>query len=159
MVFGVKTWSLAILLLVIQSTTMTATPHLLAQRFLSGSAQGASLLATRMGRSFAPISTITAYCLNTSTTSGPTPRKIREVHGKPCIALSRKLARDLGLKKGKGQFDYRFGAVIEVIGVGRFHFADLMPTKWTGYRVDVWQESARKCHIFGVKRCRVRVVK
>lgn len=102
--------------------------------------------------------TITAYCLNSSTTSGPTPREILGRHGRPCIALSRPLARAFGLKSGPGQYDYRFGCTIEVTGAGRFIFADLMPSKWTGYRVDIWMPSAAQCWSFGVKRLPVKVV-
>jgi hypothetical protein len=102
-----------------------------------------------------PIVVATAYCLRGHTSSGP--RTFEIPHG--CIALSRKLAQDLGLKKGKGEYDYCFGTKIEVIGVGIFTFADLMPKKWKYYRVDIYYPTLRECHVFGLKRCQVRVVK
>lgn len=93
-----------------------------------------------------------------------------EAHGKlvkrgyqGCIALSRKLAKDLGLKSGKGQYDYAFGSIIVIDGVGKFVFKDLMPKKWdyhdNGYRVDIWFPTLKGCRVFGVKRCNVRVEK
>lgn len=95
--------------------------------------------------------TATAYCLKGKMTNGE-----RTHHG--CIALSRDLAKALGLKKGKGTYDYRFGAIIELKGVGKFVFKDLMPPQWR-LRVDVWQPSVKHCHVFGVKRCDLRLVK
>lgn len=73
--------------------------------------------------------------------------------------MNRKLAKDLGLKCGPGQYDYHFGRVIEVMGVGHFTFADLMSPKWRGYRCDVFVPEYHKCKVFGVKRSQVRVVK
>jgi hypothetical protein len=89
------------------------------------------------------------------TTSGP---KTSQVKG-GCIALSRKLAKDLGLYQGPGKYDYLFGATIEVVGVGYFTFADLMPEKWRHYRVDIWFLTLRECKVFGVKKCQIRRVK
>lgn len=103
--------------------------------------------------------TITAYCLKGRTTSGPRTAEIQEQHGRPPIALSRKLAKDLGLYRGPGQYDYRFGCTIEVTGVGRFVFADLMPTQWRGYRVDIWIPSHGKALAFGIRKAMVRVVR
>lgn len=97
----------------------------------------------------------TAYCLKGKTTSGPRTAAVKG----GCIALSRCLARDLGLKTGPGKYDYKFGIMIEVIGVGTFTFADLMPPKWRHYRVDIWHPTLKQCKVFGVKRCQVRVVK
>lgn len=74
------------------------------------------------------------------------------------IALSRDLAKDLGLKRGKGTFDYHFGAVVELKGVGRYIFKDLMPSQWKR-RVDVWRPSVKHCHSFGVKRCDLILVR
>lgn len=101
-----------------------------------------------------PTVTATAYCLKGHTTSGP---RTAQVKG-GCIALSRKLAQDLGLKCGPGPYDYRFGVSIEVAGVGRFTFADLMPEKWRHYRVDIWSPTLKECRVFGVQKRRVRVV-
>jgi len=98
----------------------------------------------------------TAYCLKGHTTSGPTTAETHRKGG--CIALSRKLAKDLGLKSGPGQYDYRFGVLICVSGVGTFIFADLMPSRWGYYRVDIFYPSLHECHVFGVKKCQVRVV-
>jgi 3D (Asp-Asp-Asp) domain-containing protein len=98
----------------------------------------------------------TAYCLKGHTTSGPTTAQVYKTGG--CIALSRKLAKDLGLYKGPGKYDYHFGTIIEVVGVGRFIFADLMPPQWRHYRVDIYQPTLRQCRVFGVKRCQVREV-
>lgn len=100
--------------------------------------------------------TITKYCLTkTKTTSGPKPQEVKG----GCIALSRSLARDLGLYRGPGPYDYKFGAIIEVEGMGRYTFADLMPTRWKGYRVDVWNVDYRHCLNFGVKKKGVRVIR
>lgn len=98
----------------------------------------------------------TAYCLKGHTSSGPTTSQVHAVGG--CIALSRPLAKDLGLKNGPGQYDYLFGVVIEVIGLGQFIFADLMPAKWTHYRVDIYYPSLKSCHAFGLRREQIRVV-
>jgi 3D (Asp-Asp-Asp) domain-containing protein len=103
------------------------------------------------------LATITAYCLKGHTTSGPTTAEVHQKGG--CIALSRKLAKDLGLYRGSGKYDYRFGAVIEVEGIGQFIFADLMPPKWRGYRVDIFWPSLKRCKVFGVKRRKVKVVR
>ena len=98
----------------------------------------------------------TAYCLQGRTTWG---RRTGEIHREGgCIALSRDLAKLLGLKKGPGVYDYKFGAVIEVSGVGTFIFADLMPPYWR-LRVDIYWPTLKECRAFGVKRCQVRVVK
>lgn len=97
--------------------------------------------------------TVTAYCLaGQKTTSGK-----RVYVG--CLALSRPLARQLGLKCGKGQYDYRFGARIMVEGVGCFVFDDLMPARWKHPRVDIHRPTVRECWAFGLKRARVWVVK
>ena len=96
----------------------------------------------------------TAYCLPGHTTSGPRTSEIRG----GCIALSRPLAQDLGLKSGPGQYDYRFGAVVEIEGVGRFTFADLMPPRWTHYRVAIWFPTLKQCRVFGIRRCRLRLI-
>jgi len=102
------------------------------------------------------MATITAYCLKGHTTSGVSTAEVHQKGG--CIALSRKLAKDLGLYRGPGKYDYRFGVIIEVAGIGRFIFADLMPPKWMGYRVDIYYPTLRQCRVFGVKKCQVRVV-
>ncbi len=102
-----------------------------------------------------PMVVATAYCLKGMTTSGLRTTEIHRMLG-GCIALSRKLAKDLGLRNGSGR--YEFGAIIEVSGVGRFVFADLMPKKWVGYRVDIYFPSLRQCKVFGVKRTQVRRV-
>jgi 3D (Asp-Asp-Asp) domain-containing protein len=102
------------------------------------------------------VAIITAYCLKGHTTSGPTTAAVHRKGG--CLALSRKLAKDLGLYRGPGKYDYRFGVIIEVAGVGRFIFADLMPPQWEGYRVDIYWHTLRQCRVFGVKKCQVKVV-
>ncbi len=99
----------------------------------------------------------TAYCLPGPTTSGPRTAEIHRQGG--CIALSRKLAQDLGLYRGPGKYDYRFGTRIEVIGVGVFIFADLMPEKWNHYRVDIYFPTLKQCRVFGVKRVMIRAVR
>lgn len=99
----------------------------------------------------------TAYCLKGRTTSGPRTTEIHEGSGYGCIALSRKLAQALGLKTKRG--NYKFGSIIEVSGEGRYVFADLMPTQWTGYRVDIYHPTLRECRVFGVKKRMVRVIK
>jgi 3D (Asp-Asp-Asp) domain-containing protein len=98
----------------------------------------------------------TAYCLKGHTTSGPRTAEVNQQGG--CIALSRVLAKDLGLKKGPGQYDYKFGTIIEVEGVGRYIFADLMPPRWRHYRIDIFFPTLKECHVFGVKRTQVRVI-
>jgi len=103
------------------------------------------------------MATITAYCLKGHTTSGPTTAEVHRQGG--CLALSRKLAQDLGLYRGPGNYDYRFGAIIEVAGVGRFIFADLMPPKWRGYRVDIFWPSLKRCRVFGVQKRQVKVIR
>jgi 3D (Asp-Asp-Asp) domain-containing protein len=102
------------------------------------------------------MATITAYCLKGHTTSGLTTAEVHQKGG--CIALSRKLAKDLGLYRGPRKYDYRFGAIIEVAGVGRFIFADLMPPQWKGYRVDLYFPGLKACRVFGVKKCQIKVV-
>lgn len=97
----------------------------------------------------------TAYCLKGHTTSGP---RTSEVKGR-CIALTTALANHLGLKKGPGRWNYRFGTQIEVTGHGVFTFADIMPPKRRPFMVDIWHPTKRQCEAFGVKRCQVRVVK
>jgi hypothetical protein len=97
--------------------------------------------------------TITAYCLaGKKTTSGK-----RVYPG--CLALSRPLARSLGLKSGRGTYDYRFGTRIVVEGVGCFTFDDLMPPQWQKPRVDIHRPTVRECRDFGLRRARVWVVK
>ena len=100
----------------------------------------------------------TAYCLSGRTASGPRTVSLHKRGG--CIALSRKLAKDLGMKIPGG--GYRFGSWIEVSGVGIFRFMDLMPKRWdsvgSGYRVDIYYPTYRQCRVFGVKRCQVKVV-
>jgi 3D (Asp-Asp-Asp) domain-containing protein len=103
-----------------------------------------------------PVVVATAYCLKGPTTSGPTTVEVHQLGG--CIALSRSLAQDLGLKRGPGQYAYKFGAIIEVIGVGRFIFADLMPPQWRHYRVDIYYPTCREARVFGIKRCQIRVI-
>ena len=103
--------------------------------------------------------TATAYCLKGHTTSGPRTTAIHGHNGYGCIALSRKLAKDLGLKCGPGQYDYKFGSIIELEGHGLFIFGDLMPTMWRGYRVDVYRPTLKECRVFGVQRRQIRVVK
>lgn len=98
----------------------------------------------------------TAYCLPGRTSSGPTTGQVHRRGG--CIALSRVLAKDLGLHCGPGRNDYKFGAVIEVEGHGTYIFADLMPPRWKHYRVDIYFPTLKECKVFGVKRCQVRVV-
>ena len=101
-----------------------------------------------------PLAVATAYCLKGHTSSGPTTVRVHKDLG-GCIALSRSLAKSLGLyRSGK----YLFGAVVEVEGVGRFVFADLMPKKWGHYRVDIYHPTYRECRQFGVKKRRVWVV-
>jgi hypothetical protein len=96
--------------------------------------------------------TITAYCLaGKETTSGK-----RVYPG--CLALSRPLARRLGLKSGRGAYDYRFGTRIVVEGVGCFTFDDLMPPQWRHPRVDIHRPTVRQAVAFGLKRARVYVV-
>jgi len=102
------------------------------------------------------LATITAYCLKGHTTSGLTTAEVYRQGG--CIALSRRLAKDLGLYRGPGRYDYRFGSIIEVAGVGRFIFADLMPPKWQGYRVDIYHPSSKWCRVFGVRKRQVKVI-
>jgi len=99
---------------------------------------------------------ITAYCLKGHTTSGATTAEVHRQGG--CLALSRKLAKDLGLYRGPGRYDYRFGVIIEVAGVGQFIFADLMPPKWQGYRVDIYHPSSKWCRVFGVRKRQVKVI-
>ena len=76
-----------------------------------------------------------------------------------CIALSRPLARDLGLGTNFG--NYAFGSVVILEGTGswdgEYVFMDLMPTQWTHYRVDIWFPSLHECRVFGIKRCQIRV--
>jgi hypothetical protein len=96
--------------------------------------------------------TITAYCLaGKETTSGK-----RVYPG--CLALSRPLARSLGLKSGPGANDYRFGTRIMVEGVGCFVFDDLMPPQWRHPRVDIHRPTVRECLAFGLRRARVWVL-
>jgi|GEM_PF-655218 hypothetical protein len=123
---------------------------------LQGAALGApvGVGSTHPGRTHgsAPTATITAYCLaGQRTTSGK-----RVYPG--CLALSRPLARRLGLKSGRGTYDYRFGTRIMVEGVGCFVFDDLMPPKWQKPRVDIHCHTMRECREFGVKRARVWIV-
>ena len=80
----------------------------------------------------------TAYCLKGHTASGP---KTSQIPG-GCIALSRDLAKLL---------DAKFGDVIEVSGVGRFTYADVMPKRWK-MRVDIYYPTLKQCKVFGVKR-------
>jgi hypothetical protein len=95
------------------------------------------------------LATITAYCLKgQKTTSGK-----RVYPG--CLALSRPLARSLGLKSGPGTYDYRFGTRIVVEGVGCFVFDDLMPPQWRRPRVDIHRATLKECREFGLKRARV----
>ena len=98
----------------------------------------------------------TAYHLRGHTTSGPTTAEVHQQGG--CIALSRSLAQDLGLKRGPGRYDYRFGSLIEVEGIGQFIFADLMPPRWQHYRVDIYHPNLAQCRAFGVQHRRVWVV-
>ncbi|HZE20751.1 MAG TPA: hypothetical protein VE082_01740, partial [Desulfobaccales bacterium] len=78
-----------------------------------------------------------------------------------CIALSRPLARNLGLKTGQGTYDYAFGTVVIIKGSegydGEYVFMDLMPARWRHYRVDIWFPTLRQCHVFGVRTCSLLV--
>jgi hypothetical protein len=80
---------------------------------------------------------------------------------KGCIALSRKLAKDLNLKGGKGIYNYKFGAIIVLKGTtgydGEYEFMDLMPPQWRRYRVDIYFTSVKKCKKFGLKQCQLYV--
>jgi len=98
------------------------------------------------------IASVTAYSLKGHTASGPTTGQVHKQGG--CIALSRPLAKDLGLYLGRGRYD--FGALIEVTGHGVFIFADLMPPKWKNYMVDIFIPSYREALAFGRKRYEVR---
>lgn len=80
----------------------------------------------------------TAYCLKGHTASGPVTSKIPG----GCIALSRDLAQLL---------DAKFGDIIEVQGVGRFTYADVMPPQHR-MKVDIYFPTYRECKVFGVKR-------
>ena len=94
---------------------------------------------------------ITAYCLKGQrTTSG-------KVVYPGCLALSRPLAKALGLKKGPGPYDYRFGVKVVVEGLGVFVFDDLMPPQWRRPRVDLHRPTVKECRDFGLKRARVWV--
>jgi hypothetical protein len=94
--------------------------------------------------------------LTGKTTWGPRTGEIHRQHG-GCIALSRDLAKQLGLYRGPGVYDYDFGAIIELEGCGQFTFADLMPPKWR-QRVDIYYPTLRQCRVFGVKKLQIRVV-
>jgi 3D (Asp-Asp-Asp) domain-containing protein len=103
----------------------------------------------------APVAIVaTAYCLPGTMTSG------QRTH-RGCIALSRSLAKDLGLYRGPGQYDYQFGAVVELNGAGPYDgeyvFMDLMPQRWRHYRVDIWMPTAQQCRAFGIKKCQLKV--
>jgi 3D (Asp-Asp-Asp) domain-containing protein len=96
----------------------------------------------------------TAYCLRGQMTNG------QKTHP-GCIALSRPLAKDLGLKIGSGNYDYAFGTIVVLQGTGPYDgeyiFKDLMPRRWQHYRVDIWFSNLKECRVFGVKRCQLRV--
>jgi 3D (Asp-Asp-Asp) domain-containing protein len=96
--------------------------------------------------------TATAYCLPGRTASGPTTGEVHRKGG--CIALSRDLERDLGVK---------FGSIVELPGVGRFIFADRMPATWRGRpvhrKVDVYHPTYQECMRFGTKRVTIRVLR
>lgn len=94
--------------------------------------------------------TATGYCLRGKMTNG-------EKTYPGVIALSRDLVKCLGLKKGPGPYDCKFGALIHLKGVGTFVFKDLMPPKWNR-RVDVYFPTIDQCHVFGVRRCDLTVV-
>lgn len=94
---------------------------------------------------------ITAYCLAGRRTASD------KIVYPGCLALSRGLARQLGLKRGPGKYDYRFGAKVVVEGVGCFTFDDLMPAKWQRPRVDIHRPTVRQCRDFGLKRRRIWV--
>ena len=68
------------------------------------------------------------------------------------------MAKKLKLYKGPGQYDYHFGAVVEIENLGRFTFSDLMPPQWR-MRVDIWIPGYKKASAFGIKKLRIRVVK
>lgn len=107
----------------------------------------------------------TAYRLPGKMTCGTVTHKGHEEALKKgrrgCIALSRPLARDLGLKSGKGTYDYAFGTVVEIRGSkgydGEYIFLDLMPPKWKHYRVDIWFPTLRECRVFGARPCSLLV--
>lgn len=94
----------------------------------------------------------TAYCLTGRMSNGEI------VHAR-CIALSRPLAKDLGLKNGPGQYDYAFGSIVVIEGSGgydgEYMFKDLMPPRWKHYRVDVWFPTLHQCKVFDVRRCQL----
>jgi 3D (Asp-Asp-Asp) domain-containing protein len=120
--------------------------------------QAAGFVSTAATKNTTLTTVATAYNLKGKTTSGPRTTEIHGSNGYGCIALSRKLAKDLGLKR-PGRLNYKFGTIIEIQGYGRFVFADLMPAQWRGYRVDIYRPTLRECKVFGVKKCQVRVVK
>jgi 3D (Asp-Asp-Asp) domain-containing protein len=106
--------------------------------------------------------TATGYCLPGKMTCGTTTKAGQELARaqgcKGCIALSRGLARDLGLWNGK-PYDYKFGTVIVIEGSngydGKYLFLDLMPARWRYYRVDIYFPKLRECRVFGVRRCQL----
>lgn len=103
----------------------------------------------------------TTYRLRGSMTCGTVTeqgyKEARKKGYRGCIALSRPLARDMGLKTGKGTHDYAFGTIVIISGSegydGEYVFMDLMPPKWRHYRVDIWVPTLQECNIFGVRRC------
>lgn len=114
--------------------------------------------------SFAAKSTrATAYYRGKFMTNGerPSSGRSKAVAGgkRGVIALSRPLARDLGLKCGPGQFDYRFGVTVVLKGTGGYDgeyvFKDLMPRQWKHYRVDIYFPTLRECRVFGLRECQI----
>lgn len=132
---------------------MTAAAALLAGLLsIQGGAVGATQWVARGDSANRPYATITAYCLaGKKTSSGK-----RVYPG--CLALSRPLARQLGLKRGPGDYDYRFGTRIWVQGLGCFVFDDLMPPQWRHPRVDIHRSTLRECRAFGLRRAQVWLV-
>jgi len=109
--------------------------------------------------------TATGYCLPGKMTNDVITivghKKAIRNGKKGCIALSRKLAKDLNLKGGKGTYNYKFGSIVVLHGTngydGEYIFTDLMPPQWRKYRVDIYFTSVEKCKKFGLKRCRLYV--
>lgn len=110
----------------------------------------------------------TGYCLPGTMTSGVITQvghaKARGQGRKGCLALSRKLAKDLGLHNGS-TYNYKFGTIIVIEGSngydGEYEFMDLMPPKWdrhkNGYRIDIYFPTVNQCYTFGVKNLKLYV--
>jgi 3D (Asp-Asp-Asp) domain-containing protein len=78
--------------------------------------------------------TVTAYSSGTITASGTRVRL-------GDIALSRDVER---------KYRLRFGADVELLGLGRFVFQDRMHKRWTN-RADIFMPSAAAARQFGIK--------